>query len=192
MQLVDGALLRAVGAAIDAAQAPAEVPWSSEAQDAWVDLYLELAMQRRYGLLGAMLARTESQVVRLALVYAVLDRSRVIEVAHLRAARALWAYAERSVAHVFGTSTGDRHADSLRALLADGPATWTDARRDLGVRTSADLETAFGLLRSLGIAEETRVRVAGAKKPVRVLRLVGTSATSVTSALEPAQGKGPE
>lgn len=192
LQLVDRALLGDIGAAIDGAQAPAEVPWSPAGREAWEDLYLELAMQRRYGLLGAMLARTESQVVRIALVYALLDRSRVIDVVHLTAARALWAYAERSVAHVFGTSTGDRHADSLRTLLADGPVAWYDAKRELGLRTAAELQSAVSLLESLGIVEETKVRVAGAKKPVRMLRLNGTTATTATTALVHAHAKDPE
>lgn len=192
VQLIDRALLQAIEAAIDFAQAPAEVPWSPAARDAWEDLYVELSMQRRYGLLGAMLARTESQIVRLALVYALLDRSRVIDVVHLAAARALWAYAERSVGHVFGTSTGDRHADSLRTLLADGPVAWYDAKRELGLRTAAELQSAVSLLESLGIVEETKVRVAGAKKPVRMLRLRGTTATTATTALVPAHGKDPQ
>ena len=68
-------------------------------------------MQRPWGLLAAVTARTEAQIVRLALVYALIDRSPVIDVPHLRAAHALWDYAVRSVAYVFGTSTGDRHAE---------------------------------------------------------------------------------
>ncbi len=94
---VDPALFEAVGAAIAEAQAPGEVPWSPDARDAWEDLYLELTMHRPWGLLAAMTARTEAQIVRLALVYALLDRSPVIDVPHLRAARALWDYAVRSV-----------------------------------------------------------------------------------------------
>ncbi|MES2210085.1 MAG: bifunctional DNA primase/polymerase [Chloroflexota bacterium] len=187
---VDPALFEAVGAAIAEAQAPGEVPWSPEARDAWEDLYLELSMHRPWGLLAAMTARTEAQIVRLALVYALLDRSPVIDVPHLRAARALWDYAVRSVAYVFGTSTGDRHADALRAQLADGPLKWEDAKRALGVRSAAELEAAVALLESLGIAERAKTRVAGSKRPATVLRLTGTTTTTTTTAPAPAQAKG--
>ena len=187
---VDPALLEAVGAAIAEAQAPGDVPWSPEARDAWEDLYLELSLHRPWGLLAAMTARTEAQIVRLALVYALLDRSPVIDVAHLRAARALWDYAVRSVAYVFGTSTGDRHADALRAQLADGPLKWEDAKRALGVRSAAELEAAVALLESLGIAERAKTRVAGSKRPATVLRLAGTTARTTTTALVPAQAEG--
>lgn len=187
---IDQRLFAAVGAAIADAQTPGEVPWSPDARDAWEELYLELTLRRRYGLLAAMTARTEAQIVRLALVYALLDRSRVIDAVHLRAARALWDYAERSVASVFGTSTGDRHADALRKQLADGPLKWEDAKRALGVRSAAELESAVALLESLGIAERTKTRLDTSKRPATVLRLTGTTTTTTTTALAPAQAKG--
>ena len=187
---VDPALFAIVGAAIAEAVTPGAVCWSPEARDAWEDLYLELTMRRRYGLSGAMTARAEAQVVRLALVYALLDRSPVIDVPHLRAARALWEYAERSVASVFGTSTGDRHADALRTQLADGPLKWEDAKRALGVRSAAELEAAVALLESLGIAERAKTRIAGAKRPATVLRLAGSTATTAATAQGPAPERG--
>ncbi len=190
VERVDQGLLATVGAAIAEAQAPGEVPWSPDARDAWEDLYLELSLRRPYGLLAAMTARTEAQIVRLALVYALLDRSAVIDVPHLRAARALWDYAERSVRHVFGDSTGDRHADALRLQLADGPLQWEDAKRALGVRSAAELESAVALLESLGIAERTKVRVPGSKRPATVIRLAGTTTTTTTTTLAPAHEMG--
>ncbi len=190
VERVDQGLLAAVGAAIAEAQAPGEVPWSPDARDAWEDLYLELSLRRPYGLLAAMTARTEAQIVRLALVYALLDRSAVIDVPHLRAARALWDYAERSVRHVFGDSTGDRHADALRLQLADGPLQWEEAKRALGVRSAAELESAVALLESLGIAERTKVRLATSKRPATVIRLAGTTTTTTTTTLAPAHEMG--
>ncbi len=190
---IDPALFAAVRASIADAQTPGEVPWSTEARDAWEELYLELTMHRPWGLLAAMTARAEAQVVRLALVYALLDRSPVIDVPHLRASRALWDYAVRSVASIFGTSTGDRHADALRAQLTDGPLKWEDAKRALGVRSAAELESAVALLESLGIAERTKTRLATSKRPATVLRLARTTTTTTTTttiALAPAQAKG--
>ncbi len=190
IEYIDQGLFAALGAAIAEAQTPGQVPWSPEARDTWEELYLELTMERRYGLLGAMTARAEAQVVRLALVYALLDRSSVIDGVHLRAARALWDYAERSVASVFGTSTGDRHADALRKQLADGPLKWEDAKRALGVRSAAELESAVSLLESLGIAERTKTRLATSKRPATVLRLTGTTTRTTTTTLVPAHDKG--
>ena len=66
---------------------------------------------------GAILARAEAQVMRLACVYALLDRSCLVELEHLEAALALWDYSERSAEYVFGDSLGNPVADEiLRAL----------------------------------------------------------------------------
>ena len=46
------------------------------------------------GLYGAVTSRAEAQVVRLSLIYALLDCSPVIRQEHLLAALALWEYCE--------------------------------------------------------------------------------------------------
>jgi hypothetical protein len=69
------------------------------------------------GMLGAMTARAVPQVMRLACIYALLDQSQVVKVEHLKAALAVWAYAEDSVRYIFGDVLGDPVADTiLRAL----------------------------------------------------------------------------
>jgi len=156
--------------AIDQAQTHAELKWNDLARDRWEALYAEAATRRRVGLLGALLARAESQITRLALLYALLDRSIEVGAQHLAAAEAMWAYAERSVIHVFGESTGDRHADSLRRLLVDGPVDWDNARKELGLRLAADVEAAVKTLSDLGLATVVAVPKAGGGRPRRVIR----------------------
>jgi len=72
------------------------------------------------GLLGAVTSRAEAQVVRLALLYALLYQSSVIQPAHLKAALAIWEYAEASARYIFGSAVGDPVADDiLRSLRAN-------------------------------------------------------------------------
>ena len=66
---------------------------------------------------GAATARAEAHTARLALLYALLDCSDVIRLAHLEAALAFWAYSAASARWVFGDSIGD------------------PGRRDLGIGT---------------------------------------------------------
>src|SRR5262249_5462234 len=73
------------------------------------------------GMAGAMLARGEAHVMRLACLYAVLDLSADIRAEHLLAALALWEYVEQSVHHVFGDALGDPVADQLLRLLRAAP-----------------------------------------------------------------------
>ena len=73
-------------------------------------------------MVGALLSRAEAQVWRLAALYALLDLSDVIKRVHLKAALALWQYAEDSVQYIFGNGTGDPVADKiLNALRQRGP-----------------------------------------------------------------------
>lgn len=102
----------------------------SDANALWAEAYAELS-EGRPGLLGAVTSRAEAHTMRLAMLYALIDCSPVIRAAHLRSALALWRYAERSAAFIFGDSLGDPDADSLReALGAAGPdgLTRTDIR----------------------------------------------------------------
>jgi hypothetical protein len=76
------------------------------------------------GLFGAVTSRAEAQVIRLALLYALLDEADHIGTEHLRAALALWRYAEDSARFIFGGLSPDQH--KILAFLADGPRTKTD------------------------------------------------------------------
>ncbi|MHB8505951.1 MAG: DUF3987 domain-containing protein, partial [Acidimicrobiales bacterium] len=86
--------------------------FDDHARDIWWDLYPSLSAPRP-GLSGAICARAEAHVVRLALIYALLDRGEQIAARHLTSALALWDYAERTTAFVFGDSLGDPVADEL-------------------------------------------------------------------------------
>src|SRR5262249_12294343 len=83
---------------------------------AWEAAYPDLSAERP-GLLGAVVARAEPQVIRLALVYALLDCTHQIDVVHLEAAMAVWAYCEESATRIFGDSLGDPIADEILLAL---------------------------------------------------------------------------
>jgi hypothetical protein len=78
----------------------------------WHAEYTRLSADRP-GLLGLVTNRAEAQVLRLSILYALLDRSDTIGEQHLAAALALWDYCERSAKYVFGESLGDSDADEL-------------------------------------------------------------------------------
>jgi hypothetical protein len=78
----------------------------------WHAVYPELS-EGLPGLLGAVTSRAEAQVIRLALLYALLDGSTIIRPAHLRAALAVWEYSEASARYIFGSAVGDPVADEI-------------------------------------------------------------------------------
>lgn len=125
-----------------------EVKRDESGRALWREVYGELSSGSG-GLLGMLTSRAEAQVTRLSLLYAMLEEADAISETHLRAALALWDYSLRSVAHVFGDSTGNPDADAvLRALraTADG-LTRTDISNLFGRNLSASrLDRAFGTL----------------------------------------------
>jgi hypothetical protein len=112
MQEVVAALRTAYRAARDIGQMHRD----EQAAQAWRAIYRPLTDDRR-GLAGNILARSEPQVLRLSMLYALLDGTATIGVDHLKAALAVWEYAEASVCQVFGATTGNPEADALRQAL---------------------------------------------------------------------------
>jgi hypothetical protein len=132
-------------------------------------------------LAGAVTGRHEAQVARLALVYAVADRSPLVGVAHLQAAIALADYARRSATWALGDSTGNRHADVLRRMLADGELGWDEAKRVLGLRTAADMAEAVAVLVDAGLADLVAVAPPGGGRPRRILVAKGAKGANGAS-----------
>ena len=103
-----------------------EISLSAEVEDhcgfgvreLWEEVYADLSEGKR-GLFGAVVSRAEAYVRRIATVYAVLDLSEDVRVAHLLAALAVWQYCEQSAYLIFGDKTGDRLADELLEALKD-------------------------------------------------------------------------
>jgi hypothetical protein len=125
-----------------------EMHRDDEARAVWREIYGPLS-EGKPGLAGALLARAEAHVLRLAMLYALLDQSPQIRAPHLLAALALWDYSERSVYYVFGDSLGDPVADELLRLLRGSPAglTRTDISGYFQRNVSADrIGRALGLL----------------------------------------------
>jgi DNA replicative helicase MCM subunit Mcm2 (Cdc46/Mcm family) len=102
--------------AIEFAKNRGELKRDDAARELWTQVYPALS-EGKPGLLGAITARAEAQVLRFSGLYALLDCSDVVRVEHLKAALALWDYSERSAAWVFETGTGNKSADKILSAL---------------------------------------------------------------------------
>jgi hypothetical protein len=145
------------------ARTAGEMSRDNEARALWCDVYNDLS-EGKPGLAGALLARGEAHVMRLALQYALLDRSTSIQSVHLLAALTLWDYCERSVRYVFGDDLGDPIADELLRLLRgckDG-LTRNDMRNYFGRHQSSDrIGHALGVLLQHRLARRERQETTG-------------------------------
>jgi len=109
-------IARRMASAIKYAEALAEVSFDERARDLWIEVYPSLS-EGSPGLHGCVTGRAEAQVVRIALIYALMDEKNKIGVDHLQAALAVWDYADESAQYVFGDATGDPARDNIVTAL---------------------------------------------------------------------------
>jgi hypothetical protein len=109
-----------IAAIVEAAQPGGELTRDDSARDLWHHEYPHLTRDVP-GLVGAVIARRASHVLRLSAVYALLDWSWTIRVEHVEAALAVWQYCEESVRHIFGDALGDPDADMILRALRNVP-----------------------------------------------------------------------
>jgi hypothetical protein len=114
-------------AAIVASEGVGEVARDAEAELLWCEEYKRLST-REDTIIDVLLSRAEAHVLRLSLLYALLDGSNEIKKVHLQAALAVWDYAEDSVRYVFGDAVNNKDQPILNAL-EDGPMTTGEIRR---------------------------------------------------------------
>jgi hypothetical protein len=128
--------------------------WSGEAAEQWVAVYSALSAAKP-GLFGAVVARGEAHVLRLTCLYALLDQSLDLRPEHLKAALALWQYAEDSAQVIFGEALGDPTADTIYHALRRSPDGLTRTMisglfgRNL---SAAEIDRALGVLLKHGRA----------------------------------------
>src|SRR5262249_41645544 len=175
--LADAALApvaRAVAEAVSGARRVGRIERDDAARALWHEIYRDLS-EGRPGLLGAMTARAEAQVMRLACLYALLDRSDLVRVEHLRAALAFWRYVEASARFVFGAALGDPVADEILAALrasADG-LTRTEIHTLLGRnKTAHELGRSLATLLEHGLVRRESAPSGGGRPVERWRALV--------------------
>lgn len=130
----------------------------------WASEYPRLCT-RPLGLLGAVTGRAEAQVLRLAMLYALLSQKDSVDLSHLRAALEVWRYCADSARFVFGDSLGDPTADEiLRALRTAGAGGMTrTAIRDLfgRHRGAQEIDRALVALMTGGLARSETLSTGG-------------------------------
>ena len=164
-------LKEAVAFAQEAGSA-ARIKFDEEARQMWHTVYYELS-EGKPGLLGAMIARAESQVIRLSCIYALLDCSLIIRREHLKAALAVWKYCEDSCRYIFGSKLEDPVANAILRDLIKSPEglTRTDINGLLNRNLSKDqIDEALVFLEQHGFIKQGKRDTGG--RPAEVWSVV--------------------
>lgn len=163
------AYARGVESALAQAGALGRVVRDPRASELWHSVYPALSDDKP-GLFGAAVARAEAQVLRLSLVYALLDGSPVIREEHLLAALAVWDYCEASARWVFGQSTGNKDADRILEAgraAGDKGLSGTEIQGVFNKNLNPErLHAAVQLLLNLRLARPEQVKTGGRPRTV--------------------------
>jgi hypothetical protein len=134
--------------------------WTDDARALWVSQYERLTNPPP-GVLGAVTSRAAPHTLRLATLYAVLDRQPRIDADHLGAALALWDASARCAAFIFGDSLGSPDAEKIVAALRSAPhgLTRSEIREHVFQRnvSAARIKAALELLLRNNLIREERV-----------------------------------
>jgi hypothetical protein len=158
-------LVQRLNAAQREAMKTAQVRWGS-AKDIWPEHYKRLT-SAKFGMLGALTDRGAPHVLRLAMIYALLDKKKTLDEDHLLAALEVWRYCEDSAKHIFGTVIGDDTADAILRKLKRLKRGLTRTEIYIDVfsknRSSTDITRALDLLEREGLVECEEIVATGGR-----------------------------
>lgn len=160
-------IVRDVCEGVRFARTGGELRFDEQALDRWDSEYPKLTAERN-GLLGAVLSRAATLVMRLSLIFALSTRSKAVSVQHLEAALEIWRYCEASAKFIFGDRTGDPIADLIMAELrkdAEGLSRTQISDLFAGNKSKSAIEFALRTLAMSGAISRTSVS-SGKGRPV--------------------------
>jgi len=163
-------LQRLLIAALQKSRGVERMGLSGKAEDLWKTVYPEISADHD-GLAGAVINRGEAQVIRLAMVYALLDGSNVVHDSHLRSALAMWDYCRRSALYIFHGFESDPVATKIMEKLSEGPIDFTDVYRMFANNaTKRQIEEALSILVGKGkVVIESELT---GRRPKRTIKLL--------------------
>nr|WP_042182592.1 DUF3987 domain-containing protein [Kibdelosporangium sp. MJ126-NF4]CEL15092.1 hypothetical protein [Kibdelosporangium sp. MJ126-NF4]CTQ93314.1 hypothetical protein [Kibdelosporangium sp. MJ126-NF4] len=152
--------------------APARYRRTEAAGAYWKQVYRVLCDSEVDGPLGEVLARAPAYVLRLALLYALIDGATAIHPEHIRAGLAIVKYAADTAKDVFGDLSGDSDLDKLSAgIRRAGPKgmTQTEVSALFGRnRSTEQINTLIAQLTEQGAAH-MRIHKPARGRPTNVL-----------------------
>ena len=157
-------LIGLLAATIQHAKDAGHVHLDPDARELWHHAYTTQLATTPPGIAGALLARAEAHVIRLALLYTLADGERQINTQHLQAALALWGYAARSATWALQGATGDPLAEQIHAALQHHPGGLTRSQISDALqhnRPAEQIQKALNTLTLTGRATRTQIPTAG-------------------------------
>lgn len=146
--------------------APSCISLSPKSKVLWYEINEQLLSQEAPGVMGIIMGRSDSHVLRLAALYCLLDNSRNVLPCHLEAAMALWNYCKESARFIFAESKTGEMAQRVLNVLKTGAKTQTQLHEAFSRHVTAkELAYALTELESKGLARSCRSGAQGKGRP---------------------------
>ena len=162
-----------LGLVVNSARGDFRIRRDPEADEVWgrdnssAGMYAELNRDRP-GLFGVVTARAAPQVLRLALIFALLDTRDQIGATHLFAGREVWRYCEESAKYIFGEALENATANEILHALRRAPGSLS-RNQILGVfhrhRNGTEIDKALNLLLTTNLAHPVPSACTGRGRP---------------------------
>jgi hypothetical protein len=165
-----------------------DVPLADASLGRWEKEMYPALREDKPGLAGALVARGASMVLRLALIYYLLDSPprrkpgllgrrcppeiARIQPVHLDAALAVWDYCVASVEILFRTKAGTFLGDKILGLLDAGPMTKDVLNDHLSPKQKAEAGGVLAGLEAAGLVRKAIAKKPGAGRPATLWELV--------------------
>jgi len=160
-----------IAAAVEFGQSSGQMNRTDRARSLWHHVYAKLSSPRP-GVFGQVTTRAEAQVLRLSMLYALLDKSNEIDVQHIDAAMAVWKYSEESARWAFGASLGNSTADELLLALREVAPNGLTTTEISGLfnrnRRATEIREALGVLQRYGLAHSRQSKHSTQGRPAVV------------------------
>jgi hypothetical protein len=141
----------------------------------WWDREYPPMREEQPGALGTMMSRGPTFVLRIALIFAILDGSRTIEVAHLDAAMAIWKFSCQSAVYLMGKQTASGFAERLCRTIAKAKPGEGMARKEMFKhhgKTAEEFAEALAELLAAGRIRRVDKRTGKVGKPPEVYEAI--------------------
>lgn len=157
--------------AISFAETIGEVRRHASLKERWASIYHDFASPPP-GTIGAFFARAPVIVMRIAMIFALIDFKREIREAHLNAALAIWDHAERSLRYIFRADLDPMAEKMLAAITASQHGLTTTEIRDLFDRhaKAQDIKERLENLLAERVIERVDSKPTGGRPSIRYRR----------------------
>jgi hypothetical protein len=153
------------------------IPLASASMGKWEKEIYPALREDKPGFAGALVARGSSMVLRLALIYFLLDPpskggGQGIEPIHLDSALAVWRYCEESAQILFRSRAGTFLGDKILELLANGRMTKDALNDHFSPKQKAEAGGVLASLEMAGLIRKEIVKKPGGGRPATLWELV--------------------